>query len=111
VVYDSYKGKCESYTATTTGEMKVALPQRIVVDLYSFRRPGSTAVLTRMYIGDKRKIDLAARHLGLAQADFTRMVLIQAAEQILAEAEEPEVPKPKVSPMTVPGKRVKLSEV
>ena len=89
----------------------MALPQRIVVDLYSFRRPGSTAVLTRMYIGDKRKIDLAARHLGLAQADFTRMVLIQAAEQILAEAEEPEVPKPKVSPMSVPGKRVKLSEV
>jgi len=86
----------------------VALPQRIVVDLYSFRRPGSTAVLTRMYIGDKRKIDMAARQLGLAQADFTRMVLIQAAEQILAEAEEPE---PKVNPMAAPGKRVKLSEV
>jgi len=89
----------------------VVLPQRITVDLFSFRRAGSSAVLTRMYIGDKRKIDMAARHLGLGQADFTRMVLIQAAEQILAEIEEPEVPKPKVDPMVVPGKRVKLSEV
>lgn len=91
------------------------IPQYITIDLGSFRAAGSTALLFRMRLSDKHKIDRAARLIGVQTAMFARMALIQSAEQVLAASEleaaamgAPRKPKTKIDPDAIPGKRVTL---
>lgn len=88
------------------------IPQYITIDLGSFRLAGNTALLFRMRLVDKVKIDRAARYIGIQTAMFARTALIQAAEQIIAavEVEEPaqRKPKTKIDPDVTPGKRATL---
>lgn len=94
----------------------MTIPQQFTIDLGSFRLPGASAMMIRMRRADKYSIDKAAHALGIRTADFTRMILLQAAEQVLSHVEpepprEPvqqrvKKPKTKLDPNAAPGKRV-----
>jgi hypothetical protein len=55
-------------------------------------------------LGDKYNVDKAARQLNMKTAEFTRTVVIQAAEQILAGNDETKK-KPVMDPYRPPGGR------
>lgn len=47
---------------------------------------GSTTILFRARVQDRRDITEAAKRLGITQSQFMRNTAIQAARQVLAEA-------------------------
>ena len=62
-------------------------PGEIVISLIDLTaRSGTIQTVFRCSEDDKTDVDQAARHLKISSAQFIRMVVIQAARKVLADA-------------------------
>ena len=73
----------------------------VVINLGELREAGTTQMITRLALGDKYTVDDAARKMRMTTSAFTRTVIIQAAEQVLAEGKK----KTAMDPHRPPGGR------
>ena len=57
----------------------------ITINLLTIPDTGSAAIIPRVTMEDRNKINRAALAIGMSQAQFMRTVLVRAAEQVLEE--------------------------
>lgn len=86
---------------------KKKLPEHVTVNLRHLIKQGGVQTMMRLESDDKNNVDKAAVALGMRQSDFTRMVVVQAAESVLKQLEtgvfDKPVEQPQITPHTPPG--------
>lgn len=96
----------------------VEIISRLTIDLHKPSRHGTAQIVFRCAPKDRENVKRAAHRVGLPLSEFMRIVMIQAAEQLLASAKptmyetydnfaqtiaEPDDVAVKISPLLPPG--------
>lgn len=84
----------------------------VTIDLHATTKHGTAQIVFRCDPGDRKLINVAAHRVGLRVSEFMRLVIIQAAKQILSETVVVKVVDPETpvlneyfDPMLPPGAR------
>jgi uncharacterized protein (DUF1778 family) len=59
--------------------------EMVLIPLIDIARSGPSKVLVRLTEEDKALVDIAAKRIGMNQAEFTRTVIAQAARKVISE--------------------------
>lgn len=57
----------------------------VTIDLTEHPRAGSVQMIVRMTTDNRKEVNRAAKALGVAQADFLRIAILNTARRILAD--------------------------